>query len=374
MAAKKKGSWFITVLLVLNILAVLCLFAAYAAAFISPAKQWIFAFFGLAYPIFLILNLLFVLLWIITWKRYVFISLVSVLIGWNQLTSVYPFRFHGIKAEKKNALSVFSYNVHSLYGNERTESIPEMRSKVTEFLSGHRGDIVCIQEFFAIGQDYTKTISRFTKALDLSYCHYQNYRDFWDKTKINAIATFSRFPIVNQGQYRLEGKNYFAIFTDILIGDYDTIRVFNLHLESIRFGDEDMSFYSHLTEQSTGTTPLKLGSQKIMWKLRKAFIYRAKEVDILVREIRNSPYPVIVCGDFNDTPFSYTYRELVSGLQDSFREAGFGLFGETYAGKLPAFRIDYILYSDFFSAAGYRKFHIDLSDHYPIAAVLNMNN
>ncbi|MEI6456369.1 MAG: endonuclease/exonuclease/phosphatase family protein [bacterium] len=371
MAAKKRGSWFKRLLLVLNIIAALCLLAAYAAAWITPAKAWIFAFFGLAYPVILIINLCFLLLWIFLWKKYVFISLIIILIGWSQLTSIYPFRFHRVEPEKNNALSVFSYNVHSLYGNERTESIPEMRSKVTEFLSRHRADIVCIQEFFAIGQEYTKTISRFTKSLDLSYYYYQNYKEFWDKTKINAIATFSRYPIVNHGQYKLEGKSYFAIFTDIVY-DYDTIRVYNLHLESIRFGEEDMSFYSHLTEQSTGTTPLKLGSQKIMWKLRKAFIYRSKEVDMLVRDILNSPYPVIICGDFNDSPFSYTYRELSKDLSDSFKEAGFGFFGETYAGKLPAFRIDYILYSDFFAASGYRKFQIDLSDHYPIAAVLNI--
>jgi len=372
MSLKKKKSLLIKVLLILNFIVGIFLLSSYAAAFISPERIWIFAFLGLAYPVFLGLNLLFVLLWIIFWKKYVFFSVIIILLGWNQLTSFYPFRFSRIKPETNHALSIFSYNVHSLYGKERAQSIPETRSKVTEFLSKHHGDIICIQEFFSIGQEYTKTISRFMKALDLSYYYYKNYRDFWDKTKINAIATFSRYPIVNHGQFRLEGTKYFAIFTDI-VHNYDTIRVYNLHLESIRFGDEDMSFYSHLTTPGTETTPLKIGSQKILWKLRKAFIFRAKQVDILVRDIRNCPYPVIICGDFNDTPFSYTYKQLSSGLNDSFKSAGYGTFGETYAGKLPAFRIDYILFNDFFSASGYRKFEIDLSDHYPIAATLNIN-
>jgi len=372
MSVKKRKSWFIKVLLILNAIVGFCLISAYAAAFISPAKICIFAFFGLVYPVFLVLNLVFVLLWIIFWKKYVFFSIIIILLGWKQLTSLYPFRISGIKPETNNAISIFSYNVHRLYGNEHAESIPETRSKVTEFLAKHRGDIICIQEFFAIGQDYTQTISRFMKALDLPFYYYKNYRDFWDKTKINAIATFSRFPIVNHGQYRLEGKSYFAIYTDIVY-DYDTIRIYNLHLESIRFGDEDISFYSHLTTPGTETTPLKLGSQKIIWKLRKSFLSRAAQVDILVRDIKNCPYPIIICGDFNDTPFSYTYEQLVSNLHDSFKSAGYGIFGETYAGKFPAFRIDYILFSDFFSASGYRKFEVDLSDHYPIAAILNIN-
>ena len=370
MGSKKKKSWIVKVILILNIIAGLCLIASYAASWISPERIWMFAFFGLAYPVFLGLNLVFVLLWIILWKKYAFLSLVLILFGWNQLTSLYPLRFSGTNPEKKNHLLVFSYNVHSLYRYERAESIPETRSKVTEFLSKHHGDIVCIQEFFAIGQDYTQTISSFTKALDLTYYYYKNYQDFWDKTKINAIATFSRYPIVNHGEFRID-KNYFAIYTDILY-DSDTIRIYNLHLESIRFGDEDMSFYSHLTKPGNGTPPLKLGSQKIIWKLRKAFVYRTKQVDLLAEHIKTCSYPVIICGDFNDTPFSYSYKELISGLNDSFKRAGYGVFGETYAGKLPSFRIDYILYSDFFYASEYRKFEVNLSDHYPISAILNI--
>lgn len=372
MAFKKRKSWFKIVILILNFFAGICLLSAYAATFISPGKIWIFAFFGLAYPIFLVLNVLFVLLWIILWKKYMFFSIIIIFLGWNQLTSLYPFRFSEIKPETTNSLIVFSYNVHSLYGSEQALSIPETRSKVTEFLSRHRGDIYCIQEFFAIGQAHTQTISRFMKALNLSYYYYKNYQDFFDKTKINAIATFSKYPIINQGQFRIEGKKYFAIFTDIVY-DYDTIRVYNLHLESIRFGDEDMSFYSHLTTPGEETTPFKLGSQKIMWKLRKAFILRSKQVDLLTRDIRNCTYPVIICGDFNDTPFSYTYQQLASNLQDAFKSAGYGFFGETYRGKLPAFRIDYLLFSDFFTASGYKKYEVDLSDHYPIAAILNVN-
>jgi len=371
--AKKKTSLIINILVVLNLSVFLCLAFAIAAAFINPSKSWVFAFFGLAYPVFLLINLAFVLLWLILWKKYIFISILVILVGWNQLTSFYPFRISRLKPQSDHSITLISYNIHRLYGNKQASSIPETRSKVTDFLADHRADILCIQEFFAVGEDSDKIISRFTGTLGLPYAYYKNYKKFWNKTMINAIATFSRYPIVNRGEFRIEGKDFFAIFTDIAAGK-DTIRVYNLHLEPFRFGNEDIAFYDNLTSPGSETPPLKKSTRKMIWKLKKAFIARSKQVDILTREMEYSPYPILVCGDFNDTPFSYTYRQLSRNLKDSFQEAGYGFFGETYAGKLPAFRIDYILFDKFFTVSGYRKFIIDLSDHYPIAATLNMNH
>jgi endonuclease/exonuclease/phosphatase family metal-dependent hydrolase len=372
MTANKKRSIIIKILVFLNLFACLFLICAIIAVYIDPSKSWVFAFFGLAYPVLLIINLAFVLLWIILWKKYVFLSLVVILCGWNQLTSFYPFRFGGLNPRTNNSITVISFNIHRLFGNEKTESIPETRSKVTDFLSNHQADILCVQEFFAVGEDYNKTIYRFTRSLELPFYYYKNYKKFWNKTMINAIATFSRYPIVNQGEFRLDGKDFFAIYTDIAIKN-DTIRVYNLHLEPFRFGNEEIAFYDNLTSPGSETAPLNKSSRKMFWKLKKAFIARAKEVNMLTEDMRYCPYPILVCGDFNDTPFSYTYRELTRNLNDSFKQAGFGFFGETYAGRLPAFRIDYILFSDFFTPCGYKKFEIDLSDHYPIATILNLN-
>jgi endonuclease/exonuclease/phosphatase family metal-dependent hydrolase len=151
----------------------------------------------------------------------------------------------------------------------------------------------------------------------------------------------------------------------------DTIRIYNLHLESIRFGNEDYSFYSHLTEPDIEEpTPIKEGSKRMLSKLRTAFVYRSKQVAILSKHIAAGRYPVILAGDFNDTPSSFTYQQLTRGMTDSFIESGHGLFMSTYAGKLPSFRIDYILHSDEFRSILYKKFDINLSDHYPITTTL----
>ena len=104
--------------------------------------------------------------------------------------------------------------------------------------------------------------------------------------------------------------------------------------------------------------------------MKKAFVIRANQVDILKRNIDHSPYPVIICGDFNDTPASYTYHEMTAGFHDSFCKAGTGFLGSTYAGNFPSFRIDYILYDDAFTASNYSKNSINFSDHYPVQVFL----
>jgi endonuclease/exonuclease/phosphatase family metal-dependent hydrolase len=358
------------ILYFLNICAAASLAASYLAGFISPDTFWPLAFFGLSYPIFLIINIVFIILWLVTWKRFIFVSLVTILAGYQNLMAIYPLRLSDPEKLPLTKIKIVSYNVHSLYGNQKADSKKKTKSKVTEFLAGQRADIICVQEFFAIGEDFSQTLATFAGSIHLGYYSFKNYQEFSNKRKINAIATFSRYPIVNFGCFRLLDHSHFATFSDIVL-NRDTIRVYNLHLESIRFGYEDYTFYSHLTEpDQEEITPIREGSKRMLWKLRKAFILRSKQVNILAEHIATCPYPVILAGDFNDTPSSYTYHQLTKRLKDSFIESGKGLFMPTYAGKLPSFRIDYVLHSEKFKSESYTKFNVDLSDHYPITTTL----
>jgi len=247
-----------------------------------------------------------------------------------------------------------------------------MLSKVTDFLVQQNPDILCIQEFFLRSEDSLLVLQKFTRGLHTSYYFMKNYLDMTDKRKIFAIATFSRYPITGLGHLRTNNHTVFAIYTDVVMGS-DTIRVFNIHLESIRFGKSDYSFYAQLTDQAKDpgdNFDLSGGTFNIFSKLKKAFIIRADQVDVLKKNILHSPYPVIVCGDFNDTPASYTYHEMTAGLHDAFCKAGSGFLSSTYAGDFPSFRIDYILYDDAFVASNYSKNTIDLSDHYPVQVYL----
>ncbi|MCX6248981.1 MAG: endonuclease/exonuclease/phosphatase family protein [Bacteroidetes bacterium] len=379
MTAKKKGKghpFLRRVMLVLNILAAIALLLAYAASYISPARYWIFSFFGLAYPFLLALNLFFVLLWLLFWKRFIWISIIVISLGINHILSIVQYRKPSTQAIASGGIKIISYNVHSLYEihqpHEKGKARGRMLSKVTDFLVQQNPDILCIQEFFLRSEDSLKVLQKFTGGLHTNYSFIKNYVEIKDKRKIFAIATFSRFPIVAVGHLRISKRNIFAVYTDLAIGK-DTVRVFNIHLESIRFGKNDYSFYAQLTDQAKepdDNFDLGEGSFIIFSKLRKAFEIRAKQVDILKENIKNSHFPVIICGDFNDTPASYTYQQMTSGFHDSFCNAGTGFLGSTYAGSFPSFRIDYILYDDAFSAYNYSRNSVNLSDHYPIQVFL----
>jgi len=364
-AKKGKRRWLRVSLLILNCFAAAALLCSYAAAYVSPVSFWPFAFFGIAYPVILIINLFFVALWLLLWNRFIYLSLLTILLGFGNIRAIIPFRFGAGDHSSKAALKVLTYNVHSLYGNQPDNSMPDARSQVTDFLAAEQADIVCVQEFYAIGEEYKKTLHKFSRSIRLGYYYFMNYREFWQKTKINAIATFSRYPIVDQGFFRLEEKSTFGIFTDIAVPG-DTIRVYNLHLESIRLGNDDYSFYSKLTDPAAEETNFAKGSRKMIWKLKKAFLLRARQVETLKAHMRLSPYPVLICGDFNDTPSSFAYHKLSEGKNDAFITAGNEWIGSTYAGRFPAFRIDYMLYDDFFTARSYHKKDVRLSDHYPV--------
>ncbi|MDP1621596.1 MAG: endonuclease/exonuclease/phosphatase family protein [Bacteroidales bacterium] len=357
------------ILYLLNLCAVAGLLASYISGYVSPEKFWILAFFGIAYPILLIINVLFVIFWLLTWKRFIFVSLIAIVAGYNSLFAIYPIRLSKPAVSQSPEIKIVSFNIHSLYGTKTANNKQETKSRVTGFLAGQNADIICIQEFYAIGEDFSQILSKFSGSIHLDHYTFKNYREFDNKKKINAIATFSRFPIVNSGYLRLPERGHFAIFSDMVING-DTIRVYNLHLESIRFGNDDYSFYTKLTEADKEATTIHEGSKRMLWKLRKAFIIRSKQVNLLTEHIDACTYPVILSGDFNDTPSSYTHHQLTKRLTDSYIECGQGLFRSTYAGTFPSFRIDYVLHSDKFKAISYETFEIDLSDHYPISAIL----
>ena len=160
----------------------------------------------------------------------------------------------------------------------------------------------------------------------------------------------------------------FGIYTDLIKGT-DTFRLYNLHLESIRFRNEDYQFVEDVTTGQAEKKALGEVSKSILRKLHYAYLIRAKQTSVVEASLAECPYPVIICGDFNDTPLSYAYHKISSGLEDAFIKSGHG-FGNTFAGKLPPVRIDFILYSTDFQSYDFRIPGIHLSDHFPITVFI----
>jgi endonuclease/exonuclease/phosphatase (EEP) superfamily protein YafD len=150
---------------------------------------------------------------------------------------------------------------------------------------------------------------------------------------------------------------------------YDTIRVYNNHLQSIYFNSANYSFLDSLKIRYNNDQLEEI--RDISFRLRYAFMKRAEQADLIAAHIANCPYRVIVCGDFNDTPVSYVYYRLNDGMVDSFTRAGWGT-GRTYIGKFPSFRIDYILHSEEFESLFFTRKKVRVSDHFPIISYLQI--
>jgi endonuclease/exonuclease/phosphatase family metal-dependent hydrolase len=240
----------------------------------------------------------------------------------------------------------------------------ETRKAIFDFINKEKPDIIAFQEFYADDDNEFINIDSLKAMLNLPHEDYEftltlRKKHHW------GIATFSKYKIVGSGHVNFRVKsNNVCIYSDMLINK-DTVRVYNMHLQSIHLLKEDYKFIDALGKDSVEIDEYK-GSRKIAGRLKRAFIKRAEQVDSVAKSLKNSPYPVIVCGDFNDTPASYTYHTMTNELTDAFVEAGKG-WGKTYIGIFPSYRIDYILHSNDFEAFNYITHQEKLSDHYAIS-------
>lgn len=360
---KKRRFTLNKVLLWLNIFLVLITFLSYAAVSFPPSKMGYLTVLGLSYPLVLTANILFIIIWMFRRRRFMIFSLFAILIGTTFLLDFINFSF-GVDAaaEDWKGLEVMTYNVH-LFGLYDQEGSEEKRDEIFDLLKGESPDVLCFQEFFHSDQKgYFTTkdsLLKFlpTKYFHARYTHAKNGRNYF------GVAMFSKYPIINKGFIPFESDvNNFCIYADIKYQG-DTIRVYNAHLQSIRFKPEDYAF----VDENKNKEKLDAGVKRIAWRLKKAFEKREEQVKKVVESVATCRHPVLMCGDFNDPPVSFTYGLLSDYLEDSFKSCGSGI-GNTYNGVFPSFRIDYILHSGDFQADYYRSVNNDLSDHYPVVA------
>ena len=353
------------VLFYLNIIAGIALLLSYLSTFVPPAKIWILAFFGLAYPYFLLINILFLIYYIFRGKINFLFSLIIILIGISHLNNFIPLRigkkFKGSHEEiAKNKIIILSFNVRAFNVFEWYAN-PETSQSIINLIQSENPDIICLQEYYARpGSNYKpEKVSSLFRNTPYHYIHY------YLKNNTNTgygIAIFSRFPVVGEGTISFKNTSNETIFVD-LNAFGDTFRIYNNHLQSVKFQKKNYDFLDSL-KLNYGEEDLR-EIKDISRKLKTAFEMRSVQVDSISKHISKCPYPVVVCGDFNDTPVSYSYRKMKTGLKDAFITAGVGI-GNTYAAIFPSFRIDYILHSPEFRPLIFEKVEAKLSDHYPI--------
>jgi endonuclease/exonuclease/phosphatase family metal-dependent hydrolase len=344
---------------------------SYIAVYISPDDFWIIAFFGISYPIFFLLNFIFIVFWLLFKRKYTLISVIIIVIGINNFFKIVQSNKKYDLKELKDAVKVISFNVRNFdlynYGKHWEYNFTR-KTKIFSLLKKESPDIVCFQEYVYDATGKFQTTDTLKKILEAKNAHIvftSNSR----KLNYFGIATFTKFPIVDTG--RIEFKTIsgnICIYTDVKIKS-DTVRIYNAHFESIRLKPEDYIFAENLAKNPNEHIGIKTNSERILGRLKRAFITRAPQVRLVAEHIKKCPYPLILCGDFNDTPTSYAYYTISANLTDAFVESGNGI-GQTYVGIFPSFRIDYIMHGKEFKAYNFETIEEELSDHYPIKCFL----
>lgn len=354
-------------LLSFGILAALVM--CYCIPHIHPKYIWAFPLLGLAYPIVLFSALAITLYWVVkrSWVSILFIA--ALLIGYP-----YTKRLYALGASQSDitddtqTFKVLSNNVQifDLYNENDSNQKFVNRDSIISYCLKEQPDVVAFQEYYSKDKP-TKflTTSTFKEELKMPYNHTRFIYKPVGRQHFGVIL-FSKHPMISKGDVIFEtedGRNYnFCIYADI-VKNSDTIRVYNVHLQSFRI--------SAIVDDETGKAQNR--AKELLSKLKLAFPKRAEQAERIMAHIQTSPYPVIVCGDFNDTPVSYVYERFNNLLDDAFLSCGKG-FGSTYIGKLPAGRIDYMFHSK-----GWKPIHFNIqknaySDHRAISCTFQRNN
>jgi endonuclease/exonuclease/phosphatase family metal-dependent hydrolase len=342
----------------------LALFGGLVSPYFTPAEFWPIAFLGLAFPFMFLANILFLIFLVFVKKKFWLIqtfALALALLKTPAFIQVNPKPLPNPKPAR--TLNVLSFNTHYMGAYDYSGGDSGFFFNMLDTL---KPDIICLQEFANLGGNYEKPMfKRFFKQFKE---YYNVNADALNNTFPTGygVCIFSRYPIVNKGFLELENQNSnLTVFADIVV-DEDTIRVVNTHLKSIVFDKDDYKTMEKLKD----VEDTNLGAmRRILAKLKYAFKSRAKQAEKIRERLQTTRHKVILCGDFNDSPTSYSYLTIRGNMKDAFRESGRGM-SRTYIGKMPSFRIDYILHDNTWKSYNYQTNTLNFSDHKMVSCTI----
>lgn len=363
----KKVHIIRTILIVINIIIILGYLLTSLVPFVNTGKYWFIAFLGLGFPITAFALLIFIIIWAIYRSKWAWISLLAFLIGFKQLNAAFAFHFPKAFAKEKplKTIRILQYNVagEETVREARIDNKKVQIAHALNFIKKSNADVLTFQEFYTSFTDKNSIVD-IIDSLGYPY-HYLSKKAENNKKKYVGLAIFSKFPIVNNAtvSYNRAELNQLLIYADIKV-DGKIFRIFTTHLESVGinradYKDTDVDNYGKSTEMKV--------DKSVAGKLKRAYESRYEQSKIARKQIDESPYPVIFCGDFNDVPNSNTYFTIKGNLQDAFLKKG-SFVGKTFRYISPTLRIDYILGDPYFNVTQFRIPGITFSDHFPIIA------
>lgn len=352
MGVRRKRLFGATLFTLLAIVAAVALLASYLALFFNPTDYPVLMFFGLYFIPILLFNVLLLLIGLLRRRRALLIPVVALIPTLFLADRFVKFGREDAEPAGKG-IKVLTYNLGRYSAGGRKVTVNESVAGIRRFLAEQDADIVCLQEF-AVSD--TAKLSVYLPEYPYRAKHlFKGNRYFGN-------LTLSRYPIRSVTSLTFPDSRNLSLVTDIDVGGR-TVRVYNCHLES--YSISFTALVKRLFHKNNFTDEVVQVHEK-MWEATRR---RSAQVDALLQNEAASPYPSLVCGDFNDTPISYTYHRLTRSEKDSFVEAGTG-FGSTYSVLWPMLRVDYILLPQTGSAARHETVRIPWSDHYPVMTTL----
>lgn len=339
-----------------NILIVLATLLAYISPYVNPNWFWPIGVLGNGIFWLLVLNGCFILFWLSRRSGYLIYSTIALLMGWNIIGQIarLPLSEAPQQEEGLFPLKVMSYNLqYSMTIRDQDQDRAKQKQQpFLEALQGEQPAILCTQETF------TPHVDAIKKVLQVEHLYHTPY---------NGVVLFSKYPIQKKGKidFQSASKTNGCIWVDLDVQG-QTVRVYNVHLQSNHITSDANKVIEEgdLQEEETWSE-----LKNIVFKVKDAAQIRAQQAEIIAAHIKRCPHPIILCGDFNDTVLSYAYKTISHRLVDTFEKSPGGL-GTTFAGNVPALRIDYILSSPTIQVISQRVPNFNFSDHYPVISVL----
>ena len=345
-----KFAYFLSIVLTFA-LAVVTVLGTFAGN-VSPKLNMFMTMIGLALPLLLILNVVLLIYWAVRRRFWFMLPMLALLANYHYISATIQLVSGGEEADGY-MLKVMTLNARNFVDDNQDDSVDEIK----QYIEDESINVVCFQEYRDYVSGRPERISKFLETI------------FPYQAISGSVATFSKFPIQKRDYITFRESNNCAQWVDLEVSRGKLVRLFNVHMQTTGVN----SVLRHAAKMEQKGISVDNGQRATMVSNRMGYEYirRAEQADIISDIVKETRTPMVLCGDFNDIPSSYTYKCLKGRMKDGFKSAGKG-YMYTYRGAKGLMRIDYIFHSEELGAVNYYSQNYNWSDHNPVVMEMNL--